>query len=47
MPGFAWLSTNVGKIICTKFPLLCGDIIGSLVGANKALDNLDRYDVFV
>ena len=43
MSGIPWLSTNIGKIICARFPLLCGDIIGSFVGADKDLDNYDRY----
>ena len=46
MPGIPWLSTNVGKIICDRFPLLCGDVIGLFVCEDKDLDNYDRYEVF-
>lgn len=46
MPGLPWLSTNVGKNICTKFPLICGDIIHILVSADKEYDNYERYDLF-
>ena len=46
MPGIPWLSTDIGNTICTKFPLLCGDIIGSFLSADKDLDNYDRYDIF-
>lgn len=45
MPGNTWLISRFGKIICYNFPLLCGDIVGAIVSADKDLDNYDRYDV--
>ena len=47
MPGIPWLSSEVGKIVCTEFPLLCGDVIGSFVSTDEDFDNYNRYDVFV
>ena len=48
MPGVRWLLTDDnGKLICYMFPLLCGDVIGAFIGADKNFDNYDRYLVFL
>lgn len=44
-PGDTWLVTDVGRVFCSYFPRVCGDIVGSIVSADKNLDNYDRYDV--
>jgi len=44
-PGDTWLVTDVGRVFCSYFPSICGDIVGSIVSADKNLDNYDRYDV--
>ena len=45
MPGLSWFSTDVGKIICNRFPILCGDILGAFLSANSDLDSYDRLAV--
>lgn len=45
MPGDTWVSSVLGREFCSHFPLICGDLIGSIISADKNLDNYDRYDV--
>jgi len=45
MVGDTWLTSDAGRIFCGAFPLVCGDIIGAIVSADKNLDNYERYDV--
>jgi gastric triacylglycerol lipase len=35
----------LGRVVCGIIPVLCGDLVGAIVSADKNLDNYDRYDV--
>jgi len=45
MPGDTWITTDVGRVFCSTFAGVCGDLIGSIISADPKLDNYDRYDV--
>jgi|APCry1669189000_1035189.scaffolds.fasta_scaffold364783_1 gastric triacylglycerol lipase len=45
MPGDTWITTDVGRVFCSTFAGVCGDLIGSMISADPKLDNYDRYDV--
>ena len=44
-PGDTFISTTAGRLFCGLEPLVCGDLIGSMVSADPKLDNYARYDV--
>jgi len=43
--GPSFFTSEIGRVVCGHFALICGDIVGALVTADKNLDNYDRYDV--